>query len=65
MTEPIKYEPGVNFVKVFVCHGCQTCWRYDENDEPINTGPHFLSVENTTQDIKQLYAKANVECPTY
>jgi hypothetical protein len=27
----------------FVCHGCQTCFNMDENDNIEESYPHFLS----------------------
>lgn len=35
---------GETLIKVFVCHGCQSCWRLSEDGETItDTGPHIIS----------------------
>lgn len=42
---------GDVYLKVFVCHGCQSCWRMSEDGESvIDTGPHFLSESEVVTD---------------
>jgi lauroyl/myristoyl acyltransferase len=42
---------GEQYLKVFICHGCQSCWQISEDGESvIDTGPHFLSIELATKE---------------
>jgi hypothetical protein len=36
--------------KGFVCHGCQSCWDLDDNDNIVEYYPHFLSPLEETKD---------------
>lgn len=36
---------GSQYVKVFICHGCQSCYRMNEDGSVTDTGPHYMSVE--------------------
>lgn len=42
---------GKTLIEVFVCHGCQSCWRLSEDGESIiDTGPHILSESKIVTD---------------
>lgn len=57
MSTPTAKTPGVRFLKVFICHGCQSCWRMDENMNMIDSEtPHYLSIDDVTPEMVALGA---------
>lgn len=53
---------GERYLKVFICHGCQTCLRMGENDDVVDMGPHYLTVPEDVTDmvvLKELSKKEN------
>lgn len=43
-------DSGVSGVwKVFICHGCQSCWYVGEDDSAGEHYPHFLSIERISK----------------
>jgi hypothetical protein len=45
---------GERLLRVFICHGCQTCWHLDENDNVVEHYPHYLS---PAEDVTEQYVK--------
>lgn len=44
---------GEQYLKLFICHGCQSCWELQDDDTIIDRGPHFLTYgEVVTDKIK-------------
>lgn len=61
-TYPLKVPNPVTgpqklFVMVMVCFGCQTCWRMNDKDEIIDTGPHYTLVQDVTEFMRELYTQ--------
>jgi hypothetical protein len=52
---PPKVIPGERILRVFNCHGCQTC-TVTEGDGTVHKFPHTLSVEDITSDEQETYA---------
>lgn len=60
---PQSYEGpyGERYMKVFICHGCQTCWEIVDDgseDGMLIQHRHVLGAEDVTDQIKQLEEKA-------
>lgn len=47
--------PQKLFAQIIICFGCQTCWRLNEKNEVIDTGPHYLNVANATEFVSKVY----------
>lgn len=54
---PTEGLVGEQYLKVFYCHGCQSCWEMvDKGNGDFDTikHQHILSIEVVTEDIKHL-----------
>ena len=49
---------GIRYLRVFVCHGCQTCWEMVD-DKLVEHGPHYLSLP---EDVTDLVLKEAAGC---
>lgn len=45
---------GKQLIETFICHGCQSCWEMDSDDNVRDTGPHQLIPAKVVTDLYQL-----------
>ncbi len=57
-TNPPKkdWPRGERYLKVFYCHGCQSCWNLSPDGETLEESQHVLSVEDVTDEVLALKA---------
>lgn len=65
MPAPTSKTPGVRYLKVFICHGCQTCWDYDAVTDTVTKSdqPHYLGIDDVTDEMVALGATLDVTPP--
>ena len=45
----LRNDAGV-LRRLFSCHGCQSCWEYDDDTDTVSQAyPHFISFEEIKQ----------------
>ena len=49
----VGHKRGYRYLRVFYCHGCQSCWSYGDNGNIVKA-EHVLSVEDVTDEVEPL-----------
>lgn len=56
---------GYHLLRVFFCHGCQSCFEIDPETEALKQNEHTLSVEDETEKLKALLSRASERLHDY